>query len=116
MTRIYVAGPMAGHPDLSRATFARAADALRDSGHDVVNPHDIAPWTHDGPCPTSYSSNDGHSAACYLRTCLREMLLCDLVVFLPGWESSVGERTEMMAAAPSGLRVAFANERGVVSR
>lgn len=115
MTRIYIAGPMAGRYDLNRAAFARAVDLLRDAGHDAVNPHDIAPHQHDGPCPPSYAANpDGHSAACYLRTCIREMLLCDSVALLPGWQASVGARTEVLTAGLCGLGVHFADDQGVV--
>ncbi len=115
MADLYIAGPMAGHYDLNRAAFARAADHLRDGGHSVVNPHDLAPHAHDGPCPPSYAINpDGHSAACYLRAAIVAMLGCREIVLLPGWETSVGARTELLTAAPCGLPVRFADERGVV--
>src|SRR6185436_4772866 len=96
MADYYIAGPMAGMPDLNRPAFRRAAEHLRNAGHAVVNPHDIAPHAHEGPCPRSYATNpdDGHAAACYLRTCLKAMLECRAVVMLPGWEASVGSREE----------------------
>jgi hypothetical protein len=59
MADLYIAGPMAGHYDLNRAAFARVADHLRDGGHSVVNPHDLAPHEHDGPCPPSYAIKSG---------------------------------------------------------
>ncbi len=113
--RFYIAGPMAGYPDLNRAAFQRAADLLRDSGHTVVNPHDLAPHEHEGPCPRSYAVNpDGHAAACYLRAAVRAMLDCSEVVMLPGWEASVGARTELGTATPCGMPIHFADDRGVI--
>lgn len=114
MTRIYLAGPMAGYPDLNRQAFRDTAWTLHLAGHQVVNPHNEMPDDHDGDCPRSYAVNDGHSAACYLRACLKVMLDCDEVHLLPGWESSVGARLELQVAAACGLKVTFAGDVGGV--
>ena len=39
-TRIYIAGPITGHPD-HKAAFARAAEAIRRGGCEPVNPADL---------------------------------------------------------------------------
>lgn len=106
--RIYIAGGMTGIPDLNRPAFAAAAKRLAAAGHVPVNPHDVAPHPHDGDCPPSYAvSDDGHSAACYLRTCFQALLGCDEVHLLAGWESSVGANREFMLAQWSGIPVTY---------
>jgi hypothetical protein len=111
LTRVYLAGPMTGYPDLNRAGFQAAAAQLRAQGHEPVNPHDLPPRQHEGVCPDSYSvSDDGHSAACYLRPCLAALLGCEEVRLLPGWESSTGACRERAVAVWSGIPVTLFDE------
>lgn len=111
----YVSGPIAGYPELNEPLFRAAARRLvgtrvspQRKYDKVVVPHDIDPHQHEGPCPASYVQNGDHTAACYLRTDLIEMLRsADDVWMLPGWEASVGARLEMQVAAACGLGVKF---------
>jgi len=76
-TRIYVAGPMSGLPDYNLPAFADAAERLTAAGFEAVNPgrHGVSPgWEWED----------------YLRRGLAEMLTCDGVALLPGWEDSRG--------------------------
>jgi len=109
MTRIYIAGPITGRPDLNRAAFAAAATQLRKLGHDVVNPHDIDPHQHDGDCPASYAVAEpgGHGAACYLRPCFVALLGCDEVHMLHGWTASTGACRERQVAGWAGIPVTY---------
>lgn len=108
MPDFYVIGPMAGYIDLNRTAFAAAADALRDRGYTVLNPHSIKPHSHPGQCPRSYATNpDGHSAACYLRPAIAALLTCRQAFVLQGWEASVGGRAEMFVAATVGIPIVF---------
>lgn len=100
---------MTGIADLNRPAFAAATEALRATGLNVVNPHDIAPHIHDGDCPPSYAVSDlGHSNACHLRTCLAILIACDELYLLPGWETSRGANIEHDVAVAVGLSVSFA--------
>jgi Domain of unknown function (DUF4406) len=102
--RLYIAGPMAGLPDLNRPRFREAAAAVAASGVFAVNPHDIPPWEHPGPCPASYAISDsGHSAACHLRTCLAIVLSCDAVLLIEGWQNSRGAQIERAVARDVGI-------------
>lgn len=103
--RVYISGPITGYPDANEEAFRAAAKALQARGHDTVVPHDIRPWAHNGVCPRGYAAMAGHSSACYLRADIIEMLQCDVVVTLPGWEDSVGARTEVMTAMTCGMPV-----------
>lgn len=115
MKKVYIAGPMAGHLDKNKASFQFAQDMLENL-HDVpsasiVNPVSIAPYDHEAPeCPAGQrkvDEFDKHSAGCYLRTDLFEMLQCQAAVFLPGWENSVGARLEMQVATACGIKILF---------
>jgi hypothetical protein len=98
--RVYIAGPIAGHPNGNRAAFAAKALELRVAGHDVVNPHHVQPWFHHGDCPVGLPGGEGaeHTAPCYMRSDLAEMLTCDAIYLLPGWEKSQGARIEFLVA------------------
>jgi hypothetical protein len=85
MTRIYLAGPMSGLTDFNYPAFNEAAASLRALGFDVENPAENA-------APTC------GSWAGYMRLSIVQMLACDCVVFLPGWEDSKGAQIEMSLA------------------
>jgi hypothetical protein len=93
LSRIYIAGPMTGLPDLNFPAFAAEAARLRAEGHDVVSPVEInIGLEHEG------------YAAC-LRRDIAQLVTCDAVQLLPGWELSRGARLEWMVADRIGLEV-----------
>lgn len=90
--RIYVAGPMTGLPDLNFPAFHAAATALRERGHAVVNPAEI----------------NTDPSACWhacMRADIRELVTCDAVALLPGWERSRGATLEHFLAVQLGMSV-----------
>lgn len=93
MTRIYVAGPMTGLPEFNYPAFFNAATLLRAIGHDVEDPS-----ANENPTPGDYHG--------WLRAGLAQLITCDAVALLPGWEASNGARLEVNVAATLGLRVA----------
>lgn len=113
--KVYVAGPMAGHLDKNKASFQFARDMLENlhglPEASISNPWEVPPYEHESEqCPNGQrkvSEFDKHSAGCYYRTDLFEMLQCQAVVFLPGWENSVGSRLEMQVATACGIVVKF---------
>lgn len=90
---IYIAGPMTGLPDNNYPAFRSAADALADRGHEVEDPS-----LNENPTPGDYHG--------WLRAGLAQLIRCDAVALLPGWEASGGARLEVTVAATLGLRVA----------
>lgn len=83
--KIYVAGPMTGLPDLNFPAFHEAARILRAAGHEVVNPAEInadptAGWVD---C---------------MRADIRELVTCEAICLLPGWEKSRGAILESVIA------------------
>lgn len=90
--RVYVAGPMAGMPELNFPAFNGAAATLRSCGLEVVNPAELNVGI------------EGNWAAC-MRNDVRELATCDTVALLPGWERSRGAQVENRLARDLGLRV-----------
>lgn len=114
--KFYVAGPIVGKHDNNRTAFHDAATFLKRRGHEVVIPLDIAPHVHDGPCPEGpiAGEDSAHSAPCFMRSDIKEMLNCDAIYLLDGWIYSSGARTEFEVARACGLIVAFQRTEPVV--
>lgn len=93
MNRIYVAGPMTGLEEFNYPAFRAASAALTAIGYDVDDPS-----TNDNPTPGDYHG--------WLRAGLAQLIRCDAVALLPGWEASNGARLEVNVAATLGMRVA----------
>jgi Domain of unknown function (DUF4406) len=84
--RWYIAGPMTGHPDLNFPAFHAEAKRLRDLGYEVVNPAEI-----------NADPNAGWHEC--MRKDIKELMGCDGVALLPGWEASRGAKLEQFIAA-----------------
>ncbi|MGK2829220.1 DUF4406 domain-containing protein [Ralstonia pseudosolanacearum] len=95
MRRIYIAGPMTGIQDLNFPAFHEAARALRAEGHDVVNPAEI-------------NSDPAAGWLTCMRADIRELMTCDAIYLLPGWENSRGARLEAHIAERLGFWMVFA--------
>lgn len=85
MMRIYVAGPMTGLPEFNYPAFFAEAARLRELGYHVENPAE----NPEPPCG---------SWAGYMRMAIRQMLTCDAVALLPGWQRSQGALLEHTVA------------------
>lgn len=90
--KLYVAGPMTGLPEFNYPAFRAAADQLRELGHDVEDPS-----TNVNPTPDDYHG--------WLRAGLAQLIRCEGVALLDGWEASGGARLEVIVAATLGLSV-----------
>lgn len=91
-TRIYLAGPMTGYAEHNFPAFHAAAARLRADGHDVVNPAEINPDTSKG------------WADC-MRSDIAELVTCEAIALLPGWEKSRGATLEHHIASQLGMHV-----------
>lgn len=89
----YIAGPMAGMPDLGRPRFAAAQKKLeRFSGVSVLNPALL---------PTDMPDER------YMSICLAMVQQSDVVILLDGWENSPGARLEREYALATGKFLMF---------
>jgi hypothetical protein len=93
--RCYIAGPMTGLPELNFPAFHAEAAKLRAAGHEVINPAEV------NADPTM-----GWHAC--MRKDIAELVTCDAIRLLPGWEKSKGatlehhiaERLELLVILP----------------
>lgn len=84
--RAYISGPMTDTEDYE-AAFRKAARYLRKKGLDVVNPAELDDLEHG---ELSYEE--------YLARDIVEILSCDALVLLDGWEQSRGAKLEYALA------------------
>ena len=89
--KVYLAGPMTGLPDFNMPAFHAAADRLRHNGWDVVNPAEHFDGRTDLPRDM------------YLRADLAELVKCNAIAFLPGWQDSRGATMEYFVACELGM-------------
>ncbi|MFM0135073.1 DUF4406 domain-containing protein [Caballeronia grimmiae] len=90
--KLYIAGPMSGYPELNFPAFHAEAARLRQLGYEVINPAEI----------------NADPAAGWLecmRADIRELVTCDGIALLPGWEKSRGATVEHTLARGLGLSV-----------
>jgi len=81
LPRLYLAGPRTGLPNNNYPEFNRIADYLRRQGFHVENPAE-----NDLPESSSWAD--------YMRAAIGQLIKCDVVVQLEGWEKSEGARLE----------------------
>lgn len=93
--RIYIAGPMTGHPDFNYPAFHAEAARLRALGYQVENPA-------ENPQQGSWQA--------YMRVAIAQLVKCDAIALLPGWENSRGALIENGLAVSLGIPVRKAAE------
>lgn len=90
--RIYVAGPMTGLPAFNYPAFHAASARLRGLGYHVESPA-------ENPTPACGTWQG------YMRMAIAQLVTCDTIALLPGWEHSRGARIEHRLATELGLSV-----------
>jgi len=86
--RVYIAGPMTGLPDFNYPAFHAEAARLHALGYAPANPArnpEQATWLD------------------YMRVAIRQMVTCDAVALLPGWQQSRGASIEYSIAIALGI-------------
>jgi len=97
MKRLYVAGPMTGIKNLNFPAFHAEAGRLRALGYEVVNPAEI-------------NSDPNAKWADCMRADIPELLKCDGIALLPGWQLSRGASLEHRIATDLGMTVVYAGQ------
>ena len=103
--RIYIAGKMRGVPRHNFPAFDAAAERLRKQGYEVVNPADMSRDVGVEKVVTD--------PAVFNRLIaeeLREVMACDAIYLLRGWERSEGTRDELEVALSHGLEIMVEGE------
>lgn len=100
---------MSGLPGYNFAAFDAATACLDFLGHDVVSPaeHDrqLYPGIDDTPECIAGVPLDGLTYASVLGWDFKQIVDCDGIVLIPGWERSVGAQYELTVAKATGKRV-----------
>ena len=91
--KIYIAGPITGDPDYAQH-FEAAEKLLLSKGHAVINP----------------VKNLGFTYKEYIDMGLCELMRCDAIYLLPGWEKSNGACLEYNYAITTDMRILYAGE------
>ena len=105
--RIYLAGPMSGIAELNFPKFHAEAARLRALGYEVVNPAEL----FDGNPTAVFESPEeylAHWQKC-MRVDLAQLLTCDTVAMLDGWNSSRGACLEHRVAMDLGMKPRLAS-------
>lgn len=95
--RVYVAGPMTGYPNSNFPAFHAEAARLRAAGLEVFNPAEL----NLGDEPTWEDC---------MRADIRQMMRCNAICMLPGWQASRGATLEHNIATTLGFDVLLAGE------
>lgn len=90
--RIYISGPMTGHPNYNHPLFNLTAATVRALGHEALNPAELFAGAQD------------RAYADYIRGSLEMLLLADAILLLDGWATSRGARIEHECAMALGLK------------
>ncbi len=91
-SRIYIAGPMSGLPELNFPAFHAAAVKYRARGATVLNPAEINP-------------DPGTQWEDAMRADIALLVTCDTIVMLDGWTQSRGATLEHHIAVALGMVV-----------
>lgn len=106
---IYIAGPMRGKPFLNFPAFDAAAQQLLAQGYNVVNPADIDRENGFEPVEDPDESLRRVMSKWSIRDIatrdLVQLIRCDGVMLLPGWQESAGARAELAVAQWVGLQI-----------
>lgn len=100
MTKLYVAGPMAGKEDHGIPAFERAAKALRDRGFDVVSPAELT-LAEFGTVEEARKATWEH----HMKRDIAALVFCDGLAMLNGWQDSRGATLERKIAMTLDIRV-----------
>jgi hypothetical protein len=92
--RLYLAGPMTGHPENNYPAFNAAARRLRDAGFVVLNPAEtiLPPLANPG-------------WGDWMRAGITQLLTADAVALMPASGGSRGARLEVHIAHELGMPV-----------
>lgn len=113
--KAYLAGPMTGHKDLNFPAFHRWAAELRKVGHEIVNPAEINGGADE---LTACASMTPEQMAEHWKACMRrdiaELVTCEGIYMMPGWEGSRGAHLEHYIARALGLKVTYLVDRALI--
>ncbi len=107
--RVYIAGPMTGIPHYNFPAFFEAENTLSSWGFEPVNPanKDVTdyPDIEEWPEYATGTPSTKFSLAKAMHWDITQILECDGIVLLPGWEASKGANIELTVAKACGKEI-----------
>lgn len=100
---IFISGPMSGHKDFNYPAFHRAGEELKKNEIKFYSPVH-GRFGHPRPAPTQETAKPWEY---YMRQSLKQLLLCDSIYMLAGWEESHGARLENGIATTLGMTIYY---------
>jgi len=94
MAKIYISGPITSIRG-AMDKFDKAEEALKNKGHEVFNPLLIT-LPKQGEEMSEF--NKVGEWVWYMRRCIPELVECDSLLLLPGWQDSRGAKLEKSLA------------------
>ncbi len=105
---IYVSGPMTDQPNFNREAFEELRQYIEsEPGHKVIIPGDGEEYTYE-ELETLTATPENRER--WLRKDVEDILRCDEVWVLPGWEQSRGSTFEVLIALELGIPVVTEND------
>lgn len=93
---IYISGPMSGIPELNYPAFFEMESLLKNMGYVVENPATIPEPKDRFPLWRSYMNH-----------ALNQLVKCDSIIMLEGWEKSKGACCEFEVARRLNMNILF---------
>jgi hypothetical protein len=107
--KIYIAGPINGIPDGNKHGFLAMANRLEELGYDYINPR--AKGWEEADIP------EGMDLWTYMmKLSLQEMMDCNSILLLDGWEDSRGASIEYRLALDLAMPIYFEKNFGGKNR
>jgi hypothetical protein len=86
MKKAYISGPITGlYMETVEENFNAAYDYLRQNGYEPISPLDT-------------QRSEDKTWVEYMKLDIKQLLDCDVILMLPGWEDSAGARLENIIA------------------
>lgn len=118
MNKCYISGPISGMENLNIESFNNAEIELKKLGFNTVNPHNIVKGNKEVDLlvmqmtetknPSVIESNKREIWNICMKLDIKELLDCNCVAVLRGWQTSKGATVEILIAQKLGLKVFYA--------
>lgn len=89
--KVYLSGPMSGHPEYNIPKFKQVTERLRELGFEVKAPHEVCAHIPQESHPTEFMPPN-----------IIALVECDAIFQMEGWQLSRGCRAEAAVAIITG--------------